>query len=792
MVVGESEIQGQVRDAYKLAADLGAVGPHLHGLFRWALEAGKRGAIGDRALRAPHESFPRAAVRAIETTLGPARGLEALVVGNGRMARTSARALARSGARVWVAARRPEAASELAASVDGTAVPLAAPGGRARAGRRRGVRHLRARAPHRRRGAPTRPPLPSRQAARRRRPRPSPQRPSRHRRARRRRARALRPGAPRSGRLQPCPADGRRSSTRPRRSSGAKRSAASRGSGRSPRVRWWPPSRRRRSASPRPRSGRRRGSRVSTNASARPSSARSDARCASSSTRPPSARRRRAPEGTRRSCRPPGGSSGSTGSSPLRGGGAGDRRRALGERGGGAVRLGERAPADAPPEGAAPREGGRRRRYIVLSTGMLGLVGGGVLLLSVFSFWWTSQPGFCKPLPRDEGVRRGLGAVAPTARSTARPATRPPASSASSAARSRASRWSRTTSPATSRTTPSTAAVPNASCLRCHEDLLEAPFTSTETDVTVSHQHIVENGGKCMNCHSTVAHLEAVPIGSATFPTMDTCMRCHNGSVAPDRLRALPPAGPAGAHASGGGGPRGRRVRRWSGGRGGVRAGRAGAGGPRRGRGLLRRPRTAPPGGGDGRGGPRGGPRPPRPALGFGHGGAGRAAHRRHAPRHRDAAPRGGPGAAPDPRARHPGRDDVPVLQRLPRRPRPLPPGAPRPPLHPRTALRHRRVGLRGLSRGQHARAGPDEPPHDGHLLPVPLPRAGGPGAGDVHPLPPEGPGSLSPDPPRNRLAPGPAWGRRPRRSLRVRDVPPAALVPELPRPRAAAPERLR
>src|SRR3990170_11552 len=42
MVTGESEIQGQVRAAYKTAAALGAVGPHLHGLFRWALEAGKR------------------------------------------------------------------------------------------------------------------------------------------------------------------------------------------------------------------------------------------------------------------------------------------------------------------------------------------------------------------------------------------------------------------------------------------------------------------------------------------------------------------------------------------------------------------------------------------------------------------------------------------------------------------------------------------------------------------------------------------------------------------------------
>ena len=42
MITGESEIQGQVRAAYKTAAVNGALGPHLHGLFRWALEAGKR------------------------------------------------------------------------------------------------------------------------------------------------------------------------------------------------------------------------------------------------------------------------------------------------------------------------------------------------------------------------------------------------------------------------------------------------------------------------------------------------------------------------------------------------------------------------------------------------------------------------------------------------------------------------------------------------------------------------------------------------------------------------------
>jgi glutamyl-tRNA reductase len=123
MVVGESEIQGQVREAYKRAAALGAVGPHLHGLFRWALEAGKR-ARSSTGLARAHESFPKAAVRAIAACLGDLAGREVAVVGNGRMAAATARALARAEARTCVLARRPEAAEALAAEVGGTSAPL--------------------------------------------------------------------------------------------------------------------------------------------------------------------------------------------------------------------------------------------------------------------------------------------------------------------------------------------------------------------------------------------------------------------------------------------------------------------------------------------------------------------------------------------------------------------------------------------------------------------------------------------------------------------------------------------
>ncbi|MGZ4109281.1 MAG: glutamyl-tRNA reductase [Actinomycetota bacterium] len=123
MVIGEAEIQGQVRTAYRTASGLGGVGPHLHGLFRWALESGKR-ARTVSGLKRARESFPRAAVRAIELALGGLENAEVLVVGNGTMAQASLRALGGSGARVGVTARRAEAAEALASAYDGFALPL--------------------------------------------------------------------------------------------------------------------------------------------------------------------------------------------------------------------------------------------------------------------------------------------------------------------------------------------------------------------------------------------------------------------------------------------------------------------------------------------------------------------------------------------------------------------------------------------------------------------------------------------------------------------------------------------
>jgi glutamyl-tRNA reductase len=123
MVLGESEIQGQVRKAYKESAAMSAVGPHLHGLFRWALEAGKRVRRTTGLARAT-DSFPRAAYRAIDITLRGIAGKEVLVVGNGRMAVASLRQLAHERVRVGVVARRLEAAEALAGDFGAFALPI--------------------------------------------------------------------------------------------------------------------------------------------------------------------------------------------------------------------------------------------------------------------------------------------------------------------------------------------------------------------------------------------------------------------------------------------------------------------------------------------------------------------------------------------------------------------------------------------------------------------------------------------------------------------------------------------
>jgi len=122
MILGEAEIQGQVKRAYELALVEGATGPVLNRLFRGALATGKRvrteTGISERGL-----SIPSVAVELAQRALGDLADREVLLVGAGETAELTARALAARGVEtVFIANRHHNRAIGLAQRFGGRAV----------------------------------------------------------------------------------------------------------------------------------------------------------------------------------------------------------------------------------------------------------------------------------------------------------------------------------------------------------------------------------------------------------------------------------------------------------------------------------------------------------------------------------------------------------------------------------------------------------------------------------------------------------------------------------------------
>ena len=124
MILGEAEIQGQVKRAYELALVEGATGAILNRLFRGALTAGKRvraeTRIGEGGI-----SVPSAAVELATRTFGDLADRRVLLIGAGETAELTARALAARGvAAVFIANRRYDRAIGLAQRFGGSAVRI--------------------------------------------------------------------------------------------------------------------------------------------------------------------------------------------------------------------------------------------------------------------------------------------------------------------------------------------------------------------------------------------------------------------------------------------------------------------------------------------------------------------------------------------------------------------------------------------------------------------------------------------------------------------------------------------
>jgi glutamyl-tRNA reductase len=124
MIVGESEILGQVRHAWETAVREQTAPQLLSRMFKHAVESGKRVRTETGISRHP-VSIPSAAVTVAAEHLGTLEGAKVLVVGAGQMGAGLANTLRSRGVdRVWIANRTLEKAEQVAEKIDAYAIPL--------------------------------------------------------------------------------------------------------------------------------------------------------------------------------------------------------------------------------------------------------------------------------------------------------------------------------------------------------------------------------------------------------------------------------------------------------------------------------------------------------------------------------------------------------------------------------------------------------------------------------------------------------------------------------------------
>jgi glutamyl-tRNA reductase len=123
MVVGETQVLGQLRAAYALAREEGTVGRALHPVAQRALRVGKR-VHSETGIDRAGASLVTVALARAEERIGSLTGRPVLVVGAGSMGALAATTIARLGAQVVVGSRTQASAARLAGSVGGRAAPL--------------------------------------------------------------------------------------------------------------------------------------------------------------------------------------------------------------------------------------------------------------------------------------------------------------------------------------------------------------------------------------------------------------------------------------------------------------------------------------------------------------------------------------------------------------------------------------------------------------------------------------------------------------------------------------------
>ncbi len=124
MIVGESEVQGQVRRAYEAALGAGTSGPLTNRLFTAALAAGKR-VRAETGISTGAASVSSVAVDLATEVLGDLAGRPVVIIGAGETSELTAQALAAKGVTtIFVANRHAARARSLADRFGGTVLPL--------------------------------------------------------------------------------------------------------------------------------------------------------------------------------------------------------------------------------------------------------------------------------------------------------------------------------------------------------------------------------------------------------------------------------------------------------------------------------------------------------------------------------------------------------------------------------------------------------------------------------------------------------------------------------------------
>jgi glutamyl-tRNA reductase len=123
-MVGETEIFGQVKDAYSAAQARGSTGPVLNRVFQKGFQAAKH-VRATTAITAGHVSVANVAVDLALSIFGGLDAARILLLGAGEIGEKTARAFqSRGAAALTVASRRLERAMELATALGASAMPF--------------------------------------------------------------------------------------------------------------------------------------------------------------------------------------------------------------------------------------------------------------------------------------------------------------------------------------------------------------------------------------------------------------------------------------------------------------------------------------------------------------------------------------------------------------------------------------------------------------------------------------------------------------------------------------------